>query len=793
MPDPPPAARLSGAPALTGSPWRRAARPRHVLAALAGCVVLAGLDILLLHVDGTHGPVVLLNTAAYVVTGLGAGVSAVYGAITRLPGRERAAWICVGIVGGFTWMGDVAEYAVIPFAATAAVLLLSTSARVGRLRSLIDLVILAGAVVFTTWGVTWVVLGPSAAPQPGRQFALITAILPDVFYLLVVAAVLIGSRGQERWAIGILGFSSFAGLIGDSLGALTTIGWSASLLPVAKVFWILSEIAVIAAGSVVQPSARAREAAADRSAYRRGLIPHVCVGVMAVAGGAVLALRGSLDIVMTVSTLTVMALLAARQLVAHRENHILMRQLQDRSEELRASHLRLRHQAEHDPLTGLANRLLFHEVLRQHLERSPRGVPCGAVLFVDLDDFKNVNDTIGHGAGDAMLRAVAGRFQESLRSDDVSARLGGDEFAVLLCHASDEDAAAVARRILAALAHRIDLDGHMLSVAASIGIAMAVGGDGAGELLRRADVAMYASKSSGKGLVAFYHPNMDHNMLAAATLREELRQALSRGQLVPFFQPIVHLHTGAIVGAEALIRWRHPARGMVMPSEFIPLAEESGVIVDMGRHMLEVSAQQMARWRDAAGFPSGYVSVNVSSRHFLEGTLARDVRGVLESSGLSPGGLVIELTESALITDVARARGQLDELRSMGVRVALDDFGTGYSSLGYLRSLPVDILKIDRSFLADLHSGPQSVEFVRAIATLAQSLDVRAVAEGVEGADQLVVIRSLGIDEAQGYHFSRPLAAVAFQSLIEGGGRFDLPQDHTHGFASTAPAGASIA
>jgi EAL domain-containing protein (putative c-di-GMP-specific phosphodiesterase class I) len=317
---------------------------------------------------------------------------------------------------------------------------------------------------------------------------------------------------------------------------------------------------------------------------------------------------------------------------------------------------------------------------------------------------------------------------------------------------------------------------------------MAVGGDDAGELLRRADVAMYASKDSGKGDVTFYDPSMDHDKLAAATLRDELRRALSNGQLVPFFQPIVHLHTGAIVGAEALIRWQHPTRGLMLPAGFIPLAEESGIIVDMGRYMLEASAQQMARWRDSARLPEGYVCVNISSRHLLDGTLTGDVRGVLERSGLAPDGLVIELTESALITDVARVRGQLDELRSMGVRIALDDFGTGYSSLGYLRSLPVDILKIDRSFLADLHSGPQAVEFVRAIATLAQSLDVRAVAEGIEGTTQLVVVRSLGIDEAQGFHFSRPLAAVAFQALIEGAGRFHLPEDRSQGFASAGRA-----
>jgi diguanylate cyclase (GGDEF)-like protein len=630
------------------------------------------------------------------------------------------------------------------------------------------------------------VLGPAAAHQPGQQFSVIIAIIPDEFYLLVVIAVLIGCRRQERWAISLIGFSAIVGLVGDSLGALTRIGWPADLLAVAKVCWILVEIGVIAAGALVQPAAGFREAAADRSAYRRGVIPHVCVGVMVLVGSTVLGLRGNLDMVMTISALTVMALLAARQFVAHRENHVLMRQLQDRSEELRASHLRLRHQAEHDPLTGLANRLLFHEVLRQQLGRAPVGVPCGAVLFVDLDDFKNVNDTIGHGAGDSMLRAIADRLRESLRGADVSARLGGDEFAVLLCDATRDDAAAVARRILAALARRIDLDGHMLSGAASIGVAMAVGGDDAGEVLRQADVAMYSSKDAGKGDVAFYHPRMDHNMLAAASLRDELRRALSDGQLVPFFQPIVHLHSGAIVGAEALVRWQHPTRGVVMPNEFIPLAEESGVIVDMGRRMLEASAQQMVRWRETAGLRGGYVSVNISSRHFLDETLAGDVRGVLERSGLPPDGLVIELTESALITDVARVRAQLVELRSMGVRVALDDFGTGYSSLGYLRSLPVDILKIDRTFLADLQSGPQSVEFVRAIATLAQSLDVRAVAEGVEGADQLVVVRSLGIEEAQGYHFSRPLAAVAFQALIESGGRFDLPGSRPQSFASAS-------
>ncbi|MEX5717475.1 putative bifunctional diguanylate cyclase/phosphodiesterase [Geodermatophilus maliterrae] len=411
-----------------------------------------------------------------------------------------------------------------------------------------------------------------------------------------------------------------------------------------------------------------------------------------------------------------------------------------------------------DPLTGLANRTLVHETTERLLARRGGAV---SVLFLDLDDFKDVNDTRGHAAGDQLLTTVSERLQACTRSGDEVARLGGDEFAVVV-DGGAEVATAIGERVLAALAEPVLVGGRPLTVHVSIGVAdTATAGDRrAGTLLRNADLAMYQAKSQGKNRLVRYAPGMAQAAEDKATLAADLAVATAAGQLAVHYQPTIALADGRTTGYEALLRWHHPQRGMVPPMEFIPMAEENGHIVEIGRWVLEQAVRQAAVWTAESGRPVG-MAVNLSPRQLADDDVVGLVATVLARHGLPAGQLTLEVTEGVLLRDVDQVVDQLRDLRGLGVRIAIDDFGTGYSSLSYLRRLPADIVKIDRSFVQDLGSEGRSTTLVASIIELARSLQLEVVAEGVETQEQHAVLGDLACSHAQGYLFGRPQPAPA--------------------------------
>jgi diguanylate cyclase (GGDEF)-like protein len=389
-------------------------------------------------------------------------------------------------------------------------------------------------------------------------------------------------------------------------------------------------------------------------------------------------------------------------------------------------------------------------------------------VFLDLDDFKAVNDSLGHAAGDGLLIAVAGRIRATVRDADTAARMGGDEFAILLEDASDVLAArATAARILDAIRTPFRLLDRDVAVHASAGIAMYASPEqSADELLRNADISMYSAKTQGKDRLVVYEPSVHDATIGLLQLKTDLQFALARDEFALVYQPLVDLDTTEIRGVEALLRWRHPRRGLVGPTEFVPIAEETGLIVPIGRWVLEQACLQAREWRDARGGRGLEMSVNLSGRQIEDPGLVADVRRALDDAGLDPQMLTLEITESVLMRDAEQTIDALRRLREVGVRLAIDDFGTGYSSLSYLRRLPVDILKIDRSFVAVVDSGPDEAALVRSIVSLGASLRLETVAEGIEQPQQLAQLRSLGTRLGQGYYFAKPLPAEAVERLF---------------------------
>jgi diguanylate cyclase (GGDEF)-like protein len=432
-------------------------------------------------------------------------------------------------------------------------------------------------------------------------------------------------------------------------------------------------------------------------------------------------------------------------------------QLEQSLAELSRLKEQLRYQAYHDPLTGLANRSLFVEQVDERIgaassSRKP------VVLFIDLDDFKVVNDTLGHVAGDRLLVAAADRVRGCVRGTDVAARLGGDEFAILLEDGADlAESLAVSRRILEALQAPMQIDGQEIAISASIGVSAARGeNDRADELLRNADVAMYTAKAAGKNRSAVFEPTMHAALVERHAMASELVKSIGRGELLAYYQPIVTLATGATYGVESLVRWRHPTRGILRPDEFIRLAEESGAILALGRWMLHESCREVAGWRHDRGVDRIALSVNLSAAQLQEPTFVDDVQEILEETGFPATDLILELTESAMFHDTHTTITRLQALRALGVRIAIDDFGTGYSSLGYLRRFPVDILKIAREFIGNPDGSSEDWAFARAIIALGRTLDLRVVAEGIEHSGQLRALKELGCEFGQGYLFARP-------------------------------------
>jgi diguanylate cyclase (GGDEF)-like protein len=438
------------------------------------------------------------------------------------------------------------------------------------------------------------------------------------------------------------------------------------------------------------------------------------------------------------------------------------------------------HQALHDALTGLPNRALFTDRIQHALVQGRRrGTACG-VIFLDLDRFKTVNDSLGHGAGDELLVAVARRIDESLRSSDTAARLGGDEFAVLLEDlTSTAEAVLVAERISETLDAPIVVQGREVYVKASIGIA--VGGQDASELLRQADVAMYRAKTDGKGRHRVFENSMQAEVVERLELEGELLRAIERDEVEVHYQPVIALDGQTLAGFEALARWTHPTRGLVPPPQFIPLAEENGSIVALGRQILRTACRQAARWLEE--FPTDtprIMSVNLSGRQLEDPNIVADVAAALADTGLPAAALVLEITETVLMHDTEATISRLSALKALGVRLAVDDFGTGYSSLRYLRRFPIDILKMAKPFVDGLDTGDaEGRALARAIVDLASSLKLACIAEGIEAPAQADVLHDLGCGMGQGFHFARPMASDAMTALIAsppGAGRtFAMP------------------
>jgi diguanylate cyclase (GGDEF)-like protein len=414
--------------------------------------------------------------------------------------------------------------------------------------------------------------------------------------------------------------------------------------------------------------------------------------------------------------------------------------------------------ARFDTLTGLFNRSTFFDCFDHALAVAGRDNHQLAVLFIDLDRFKDVNDTLGHLVGDEVLKEMAQRLQKAVRSADTLARIGGDEFVLLAENtASIKSVADLAQRVVDTLAEPLIVRGEECRLGASVGIAMYPDdGEDAPTLLRNADVAMYRAKGSGRNGFAFFSEALDQPQKERMLLGASLHRALEMNQLLLLYQPKVSVATGGMVGVEALIRWQHPERGLVPPGAFIPLAEESGLILPFGRWVLRTACSQAMAWQ-ALGLPPFSVAVNLSARQFSDPQLAADIREVLNETGLDPRLLELEITESMMVDQHERALETLRLVKAMGVQVSIDDFGTGYSSLARLQKFPIDALKIDRSFIGDIAGDPDDAAITTAIIAMAHSLRLRVIAEGVETREQAQFLRERGCDEMQGYFFSRPV------------------------------------
>lgn len=447
--------------------------------------------------------------------------------------------------------------------------------------------------------------------------------------------------------------------------------------------------------------------------------------------------------------------------------------------ELKSNEERLRYMAYYDPLTGLPNRQSFNEHLARFLSLAERNSSSLAVMLIDLDRFKRINDTLGHEYGDQILTLIGEKLQQCVRQSDISSRLmhnsdnsnvarfGGDEFTILLTQLNNlEDAAIVAKRIIAELSKPLLLDDFEVVVTPSIGISVyPEDATDSVDLMKYADIAMYKAKEQGRHTYKFYSEAFNLSSIARLSLEEDLRQALSKDQFELYFQPKVNISKGAICGCEALIRWHHPTRGMVSPLEFIPLAEESGLIVKIGEWVLETAFKQLREWQ-SAGYQLHPISVNVSGIQFKRTALPEFIAELINRYQIPPEWVEIELTESAIMTDVEDNIVRLQEIKQLGISISIDDFGTGYSSLSYLKKFPVNVLKIDRSFVIDVAKKEEDTGIVNAILGLSESLGLNVVAEGVEEIEQLEALRLMGCDVIQGFLFSKPLSTILYGELL---------------------------
>ena len=445
-------------------------------------------------------------------------------------------------------------------------------------------------------------------------------------------------------------------------------------------------------------------------------------------------------------------------------------------EQLEESKRLQRHLAYHDALTILPNRHLLHDRLQQALAQSKRSGKLAALLFLDLDGFKRINDTLGHGIGDLLLKSVAKRLKTTVRQVDTVARLGGDEFTIVLLEINHaQDAKDVAQKILKVISQPYKIEEHELFVTASVGISIYPDdGSDIESLIRKADIAMYRAKGQGKNNYQVYNLSMDAKFFERLTLENSLRKAVENEELVAYYQPQVDLRTGEITGVEALVRWQHQKFGLVLPDKFIPLAEETGVILEIDEWMMKTACRQIKNW-EREGIANIRVAVNLSTRQFRQKNLTEKVAQILNDSAVQPKNLCLEITENEVMHNIETTVEILQALKKMGVLLSLDDFGTGYSSLSYLKRFPIDILKIDRTFVNGIPSDRDDTAISTAIVVLGHSMELKVIAEGVEKSEQIAFLQSLQCDEIQGFYFSRPLNAETVTDLLKVKKRLFLP------------------
>lgn len=670
--------------------------------------------------------------------------------------------------------------------------LLSLGGRSRRVGTTVD-----GAIMFTAGtALAWYFLVVPLADQPGASLlvAALAGVVPALSLGLVACAARLVLPSRSRAPVSVVLLVAMLGmLVADAAHGLERVegaqwpgrdyldvGW--------LVFYAALSVAAFHPGSITW-SVSAHDDATGKSWVRvvplglAGATPPLLIVVGAVQHAdalvmlplAVIALVMFALILVRVAGLLVRVERAARGLTERsRELELHSAALSDSLQQRQVLETDLRHQALHDVLTGLPNRALFTDRLCHALSRREAGV--SAVAFIDLDGFKEVNDRDGHRAGDELLVAVAERLSESMREGDTLARLGGDEFAVLL-HGVDDVVGArrAVERVLDGLREPLDAAGRQRRVRASFGVAVAVRDERlwpsaeefAGELLARADTAMYVAKGRGGHQYALFESGMRDDVVKTLQLREDLAGAVERGEFFAEYQPLVDTATGRVVAVEALVRWRHPERGLLFPDAFLHAAEESGVIADIDAAVLNLACEQVARWR--AEIPAARdvrLAVNVSGRTLYQGAVLPDVRQALARTTLPASALILEVTEQVLVHDLERLSAQLEELRRDGVQIYLDDFGTGYSSLTYLHRLPVDAIKIAREFVERVDTGPEGAAFAAAIAGLGKALGLSVLAEGVETVSQYDAMTALGCDLAQGYLLAKPMTAENVRPLL---------------------------
>ncbi|HET9144384.1 MAG TPA: EAL domain-containing protein, partial [Actinophytocola sp.] len=637
------------------------------------------------------------------------------------------------------------------------------------LRLLLDALIVVLGAGLVIWYAT---IGPQmlAPDRTGPVWGpLFVAGLCLVGLSAVAKIILAGAGPVDLGALRLIGIGLLVG--GLSSGSASLLADTSSFVPGQIAVPVIATL--MAAGArrqaLVTAGGRAPLALPRRQRRQFSLLPYAALlateTLLLIATMPAIGLRGR---VVVLGAVTITLVVAIRQVTAFTDNARLVGQLRSQED-------RLRHQADHDSLTQLANRAVFAERLDEAL--AGHAAERIAVLLIDLDDFKSVNDTLGHAVGDQLLLEVAARLRACVRPGDMVARLGGDEFGVLLCGAELGTPDAVAGRVLGTLAPPILADDHQLLVRASIGIAVPEPDDTSGTVLRNADIAMYAAKERGKGSYLRYVPGMATNVLEHARLGAQLREAIDRRNLFAVFQPVMHLREHRIIGMETLVRWNHPVRGVVPPGGFIPTAERTGLVVPLGRWLLAEACGRLAAWRAEYGTGGPFtIGVNVSGRQLAEPSFAADTAAAVLDAGLEPHNVVLEVTEDSVLTG-GEVIDTLRELHEFGVKIALDDFGTGQSSLGLLRSCPVDILKLDKSFVDGIAEGTQQAAIATAVIGMAQALGLDAVAEGIENEAQATFLAELGYHLGQGFHLAPPRTADEIVSLFSRPPRDPSPHD----------------